>query len=42
MNKPEVVVEENLAVETLEQNTFELSISELDLVGGGSYVLGLG
>lgn len=42
MNKTEITIQEDIAVDTVEQQTFELSVAELDLVGGGSYVLGLG
>ncbi len=37
MNKIESEVSEENVVEVSEQQTFELSISELDMVGGGNW-----
>ena len=37
MNKIELVVAAEVAVETTEKEDFELSLSELDMVGGGNF-----
>lgn len=41
MNKIETVVAEEMITETIEQHAVELSLPELDLVAGGSVVVGL-
>lgn len=40
MNKLELAVTEEIVVDATEQQTHELSLPELDLIGGGS-VIGL-
>ncbi len=39
MNKIESAVAEEIVVETIEEHDFELSLAELDMVGGGGSVL---
>lgn len=37
MNNIELIVAEEANVETTEKENFELSLSELDMVGGGNF-----